>query len=194
MKTIVFDTETTGKAALKLPYNHSTQPHLVQLGWVVLDGKRQADIQERLVNPGVPIPADATRIHGITDEMVAKAPTTRQAIMEFLIHANDCDRIVAHNMQFDRLIMRAAIARHKIPCIDMRSKEWLCTMLGAMPVLKIPGRYQDYKWPSLDEAYRALVDKMGFSGAHGASADALAASKVFLALLDMGAFSERVAA
>lgn len=38
------------------------------------------------------------------------------------------------------------------------TKKFPCIMLEAMNICKIPG-YNGYKWPTLDEAYRILVDK-----------------------------------
>lgn len=58
---------------------------------------------ERLVNPGVPIPAEATAIHGITDDMVRDAPSLHEAfftseVQEMLEGAQPC----AFNCSFDR--------------------------------------------------------------------------------------------
>jgi DNA polymerase III epsilon subunit-like protein len=59
----ILDTETTG-----LEYNS----RIVEIAVTTADGEVLLDT---LVNPGEPIPADATAIHKITDEMVANAPS-----------------------------------------------------------------------------------------------------------------------
>ena len=47
---------------------------LVQLGAVVLRRGRLAETFEELVDPERPIPAAATAVHGVTDEMAAGRP------------------------------------------------------------------------------------------------------------------------
>jgi DNA polymerase III epsilon subunit-like protein len=46
-------------------------------------------------------------------------------------------------------------------------------------VLKIPGRYGDFKWPKLEEAYKHYYGEI-FSGAHDALVDVRACRDVFL--------------
>ena len=60
-------------------------------------------------------------------------------------------------------------------------------MLSSMPVLKLPGRYGNYKWPKLEEAYKFLVDPAGFEDAHDALVDVKACAAVLDALEEMGA-------
>ena len=60
-----------------------------------------------------------------------------------------------------------------------------CTMRIATNVLKIPGP-RGFKWPTLQEAYKRLVDPAGFEGAHDAITDVKACAAVFYALEDGG--------
>ena len=69
---LFFDTETTGFPNKKSPLDDPSQPHLVQLGAVLCDGRVVRAQLDLIVNPGVPIPEKATAVHGITDEMAAK--------------------------------------------------------------------------------------------------------------------------
>lgn len=68
-----FDTETTG-----LPTNNNAPssdlenwPRLVQLGWLITDDtEREISSAEYIIKPrGFAIPADATRVHGISTEI-----------------------------------------------------------------------------------------------------------------------------
>lgn len=62
-----------------------------------------------------------------------------------------------------------------------------CIMLRAMPVCKLPGTYDVYKWPRLQQAYDMLVDgdpaDIGEEQRHRAMEDALMASHVLLELI-----------
>ena len=53
-----------------------------------------------LVNPGLPIPPEVSRIHGITDEMVRHSPSFG-AVAPRLLAALEGSVIVAHNAEFD---------------------------------------------------------------------------------------------
>jgi len=61
-----------------------------------------------------------------------------------------------------------------------------CIMLAAKDVCKLPGLYEDYKYPKLDEAYRMITkgDPANIAGAqaHRAMSDAVMASHILLEL------------
>ncbi|SFT78040.1 3'-5' exonuclease [Sedimentitalea nanhaiensis] len=91
---VVFDTETTGL----LPH----KDEVVQIGAVrVLRGRIIAgEVLDMLVDPGIPIPSASSRVHKITDHMVAGAPKIAEAGRAFHHFARDAV-IVAHNAPFD---------------------------------------------------------------------------------------------
>jgi len=61
-----------------------------------------------------------------------------------------------------------------------------CIMIASKNVCKLPGLYEDYKWPRLDEAYGMIVrgDPADIHGvqAHRAMSDAVMASHILLEL------------
>src|SRR5262245_61987692 len=67
-----------------------------------------------LVDPGIPIPPELTRIHGITDEMVAGRPSVEEVLPEFLRFVAD-SVLVAHNAPYD-------VAMLMLPLIRMRGR------------------------------------------------------------------------
>ncbi|MCR9125825.1 MAG: 3'-5' exonuclease [Rhodobacteraceae bacterium] len=91
---MVFDSETTG-------LNPETDA-VVQLGAVrVVNGRIvPGEVFETLVDPGRPIPAAATRVHGIGDDMVRGAPDMAHACAALHAFARGAT-IVAHNAPFD---------------------------------------------------------------------------------------------
>jgi len=92
---VVFDTETTGL----LP---TQGDEIVQIAALRLMGQRIVDAEQldRLVHPGRKIPPASTKIHGITDDMVADAPGIAQAGAEMHDFAKG-SVLVAHNAPFD---------------------------------------------------------------------------------------------
>jgi DNA polymerase III epsilon subunit-like protein len=97
-----------------------------------------------------------------------------------------CTRLVAHNSDFDIKIIRAALHREgQQEAIQISSEKLVfCTMKSSTEICKIPNpiRAGQYKWPSLQEAYRILVDPAGFDGAHNASVDTRACLSILRAL------------
>ncbi len=94
---VVLDTETTGL--------HDSA-RIVQIAVLGVGGEVLLD---SLVNPGVPIPAEATRIHGITDGMVKTAPSFSDLLVP-LTTALHNRKVVIYNRDFDK--RRLAIELH----------------------------------------------------------------------------------
>jgi DNA polymerase-3 subunit epsilon len=89
---VVVDLETTGGAP--------GLSGITEIGAVRVRGGRLHDTFATLVNPGHPIPPFVTALTGITNEMVATAPSIADALPRFLAFAGDAV-LVAHNAAFD---------------------------------------------------------------------------------------------
>ncbi|AHC14667.1 3'-5' exonuclease [Salinispira pacifica] len=98
---VAFDFETTGL--------YSGSDRIVEFGAVKFKGNSILGEFGELVNPGIPIPEDAAKISGITDEMVAAKPAVEKMLDPFIEFIGD-SILVAHNASFDMGFLRAALA------------------------------------------------------------------------------------
>ena len=96
---LILDTETTGLDA---------DAEVVELAVIDCAGTVLLDT---LVRPSGPVPAEAAAIHGITDAMLAAAPTWSE------IHARFCDlvegrQVVIYNHEFDVRVINQTARRY----------------------------------------------------------------------------------
>lgn len=106
---LAFDLETTGL--------HPVACQIVEIGAVRFrgDGTVLGEFQQ-LVDPGSAIPADASAIHGITDDDVAGQPSIRETLPRFLDFVGDAPVVMlAHNAPFDLGFLSVAISRLRRP-------------------------------------------------------------------------------
>lgn len=187
MNLLFFDTETTGFPQKKLPLNDERQPRLVQLAMIEdRDDELLLEYDTIVKVPdGFEVPEASCAVHGITTQRSLSEGCEPEKVCEDFFDAIDrCDLIIAHNYSFDVFISNIQFARLGLgKCLEaIKLKPHFCTMIASMNICKLPGKYGSYKWPTLDEAYRILVDPAGFEGAHDALNDVRACRKVYYAL------------
>ncbi|MBP5207052.1 MAG: PolC-type DNA polymerase III [Clostridia bacterium] len=103
---IVFDTETTGLSALS--------NRIIEIGAARVQGGEIKEIFETFVDPEVEIPAEITKLTGISQDMVEGAPKEEEAVRKFIEFIGD-RTLIAHNAPFDTNFISAAAKRHNIP-------------------------------------------------------------------------------
>jgi DNA polymerase-3 subunit epsilon len=190
LKALIFDTETTGMVKWDLPPEHPSQPDLVQLGMLLVETgswrlRARHSTLVRLAE-GVSIEAGAREAHGISEEECARfgvAPIVACSLFNQL--CLQADLIVAHNMSFDRSVMLTALHRLGDKPDRMQGRRLVCTKESSTDVLKLPGRYGSYKWPTLAEAYQ-YYSGQALEGAHDALVDTEACLTVFRGLVQQG--------
>lgn len=109
-----FDIESTGL--------HVIRDRILQLAIIkyFADGRPPVERCE-LINPGVPIPEEAMKVHGITPEMVRNKPTFPQIAGEIFDFIGDADLAGYNSNRFDIPFLMEEFARAGLD-FDIRSR------------------------------------------------------------------------
>lgn len=148
MKYWVVDSETTGVGA---------EDKAVEVAGFLCENDKVIRFYSSLVDPGIPIPPEASSIHHLTDEDVRGQPSIEDAMLPFF--EDDFDFVVAHSAAFDKRFM------------DFGEAPWACTLKLSRAVypeapnhknqflrywLKLPKLVHSYSQSAA--AHRALYD------------------------------------
>lgn len=162
MSAIIFDTETTG-LTLHPSAPIEKQPRMIEFGGVLLS-LTTGEIEEEfslLVNPGHPLPDEIVKITGITDGDLRGAPTFAEVLPLLTRIFSGAEVVVAHNLPFDRAILRGELARAKLTVFPWPARE-VCTMglyraeWGRDP--RLVELYESVMGRPLAQTHRALDD------------------------------------
>ncbi len=143
----------------------------VEIALVIFDDETGEVVEtfSTLVNPQMPIPPDVSKIHSITDEMVADAPNAGEAIAMLYERMPSGLPLIGHNICFDTGILSWDAARFGVPVDTTRPVT--CTLEIAKTFAA--------RGNSLDK----LIEKHGIKRqgeAHRALSDALACKDYYL--------------
>ncbi len=161
---IFFDLETTGTDIMR--------DRIVEISMIKVmpDG---SDIQRTVrVNPGCPIPAEATAIHHITDADVADKPAFREIAPALAESFAGCDIAGFNSNRFDIPLLAEEFARAGID-FDF----------SAARFVDVQTIFHKREQRTLSAAYRFYCSKE-LEEAHSANADTRATYEVLMAQLD----------
>lgn len=163
-KYVVFDLETTGL--------HPRKNEIVEIGAVKVENGVIVDTFSTLVKPRKEITAEVTEINGITNEMLADAPSINRVLPDFKKFIGSCT-LVAHNAEFDCKFLYVAFARFKMKLTN----KYVDTLEMAR---KAYPRLNDHKLGTLC-GYLNIENET----AHRALSDTLATQQLFTRLADL---------
>lgn len=155
---ISIDLETTGLSPL--------MDKIIELSALKLTPDAQIKSFSTLINPEIDIPKDSTEIHGITNEMVQKAPTWSQVMPQFIEFIEELP-LLAHNAKFDLGFLMFNLQKSKQL---YKNNEVYCSC-----------QYARRSLPQMpNHKLKTLVDELGITleNHHRAEDDALAALQV----------------
>jgi DNA polymerase III epsilon subunit-like protein len=208
---MAFDTETNGlvpkidrSSGAPFP-SIDDYPLILQLSFVVYDMNKKCIVQKyneyiRIAEDAV-IPAKATEINGITKQICnLRGIPIERALADFHEAYMSADRVVAHNIAFDRKMIEVEVLRNmhllrNIPTVtlmfndtfnDVHNIETICTMNRGKDICNLyitnekGGRWK--KSPKLSELHFRLFDYVP-ANLHDALVDTMICMRCYLKLV-----------
>lgn len=164
-RVAVIDFETTGT---------SKTSRIVEVGVVLVDRLWETEplvVLSQLVDPGMPIPWQASHVHGIYDRHVRGRPRWA-AVWPLVAEAIDGAILCAYNSSFDARILRQEAERCGLPLPAAASAEWL----DPYPLVR---RMDPKRW-----TLEAACQRRGIRrGGHRAASDARATMDLLLRII-----------
>lgn len=151
----IIDTETTGIGKTD---------EVVQIGVIDKNGEVVLDT---LVRPTQRVPSGAINVHGISNEMLADAPSFDDVYTTLSIKLAGAP-LVAYNMDFDWRLLQQTVNLYKLPMLRVGKRHCAMKQYAAFRGSWNNQRYS-YKWHSLSSA--ATYEKITVVDAHSALGD-----------------------
>lgn len=161
---VFFDLETTGTSI--------TRDRIVEISIVKLMPDGRVLEKTRRINPEMPIPAEATAVHHITDDDVKDEPTFRQIANSLAQLIVGCDIAGFNSNRFDVPLLDAEFERVGVD-MDLTKARFI----------DVQTIYHKKEPRTLSAAYKYYCGEE-LEGAHGANADTMATMKVLMAQLE----------
>ncbi|RIY35427.1 3'-5' exonuclease [Capnocytophaga canis] len=159
-----FDLETTG--------TDITKDRIVEISILKVFPNGNKESKTWLVNPTVPIPKEASDIHGITDERVANEPTFKELAKTIHNMIKDSDLAGFNSDRFDIPLLAEEMLRAEID-FD----------LGNRVTVDVQTIFHKMEQRTLSAAYKFYCDKI-LDDAHSAEADTNATYEIFKSQLE----------
>ncbi len=161
---IFFDLETTG-------INISSD-RIVEIAYLKVSPNGREESKSMKINPEMDIPAQATAIHGITNEDVKNCPTFKKVASEIASDFEGCDLAGYNSNRFDIPLLAEEFIRAEVD-VDLKKRKFVDVQVV----------FHKMEQRTLEAAYKFYCDKE-LKNAHSAEADTKATYEVLKAQLD----------
>lgn len=159
----VFDLESTGIDVAR--------DRIVEISIIKVMPDGSEDVKTRRINPTIPIPAEATKVHGITDEDVKSCPAFKEIAKDLAAYLEGCDVAGYNSTRFDVPLLAEEFLRAGVD-VDFRSRH----------LVDVQNIFHRMEQRTLVAAYKFYCQKE-LLNAHSAEADTRATYEVLLAQL-----------
>lgn len=149
----VFDLETTG---LQI-----TTDRIVQIAIIKLFEDGHTETLNELVNPEQNIPDEIAAIHGISNDMVANAPTFKELAPKLITFIGDADLAGYNSNKFDIPVLSEELLRCDIE-FDLGARHFVDVqnIFHKMEQRTLAAAYQFYCGKTIENAHNALFDTL----------------------------------
>lgn len=161
---IFFDLETTG--------TDIANDRIVEISYLKVHPNGMEETKTLLINPGVPIPIEASEVHGIYDKDVASAPTFKEVAKIIARDFEGADLAGYNSNRFDVPLLAEEFIRADAD-IDMTKRKFI----------DVQTIFHKKEQRTLSAAYKFYCEKE-IENAHSAEADTKATYEVLKAQLD----------
>lgn len=148
---IFFDLETTGVDI--------THDRIVEISFIKVFPDGHEMEKTRRINPGIPIPAEATAVHGITDADVANEPQFKQIARSLAQEMTGCDLAGFNSNRFDIPMLDQELQRAGVK-FDFSKARFVDvqTIFHKKEQRTLVAAYRFYCGKELDDAHSANAD------------------------------------
>ena len=148
-----FDLETTGV--------NVSLDRIVEISILKIFPNGNKESKTWLVNPGVPIPSEASNIHGITNDIVKNEPLFKMIASDIKSMINNCDLAGFNSNKFDIPLLAEELLRSEIDfSLDNVSTIDVQNIFHKMEQRTLSAAYQFYCGKSLDNAHSSKADTL----------------------------------
>ncbi|MDE6879416.1 MAG: ribonuclease H-like domain-containing protein [Odoribacter sp.] len=161
---VFFDLETTGV--------NISKDRIVEISVLKVHPNGKEEQRTIRVNPEMPIPKEASEVHGIYDEDVKECPTFKEIAKELARFMEGCDLGGYNSNRFDVPLLAEEFLRVGVD-FDMRKRKFV----------DVQTIFHKMEQRTLSAAYRFYCDKC-LEDAHSAAADTTATYEVLKAQLE----------
>ena len=161
---IFFDLETTGV--------DTTKDRIVEISMIKIMPDGEEITKTRRLNPGMPIPPEATAVHGITDDDVKDCPSFAQVARSLAQFLQGCDFGGFNSNRFDLPVLVEEFLRAGVE-VDLKRRKFI----------DVQNIFHKKEQRTLVAAYKFYCDR-DLDDAHSAEADTRATYEVLQAQLD----------
>jgi DNA polymerase-3 subunit epsilon len=161
---VFIDLETTGIDVVN--------DRIVELSALKILPNGKQELKTRRVNPTIPIPAEATAVHGISDDDVKNEPTFKEMAKSLAQFLEGCDLAGFNSNKFDFPLLAEEFLRADVD-FDFRKRKFI----------DVQTIFHKMEKRTLEAAYKFYCDK-DLVGAHSAEADTIATFEVLKSQLD----------
>ncbi len=161
---VFFDLETTG-------INIVTD-RIVEISFVKIYPNGKEECKTRRINPEIPIPKEASDVHGITDDDVKDCPTFKAIAKSLAAQIEGCDLAGFNSNRFDIPLLAEEFIRAGVE-IDLNRRKFV----------DVQTIFHKMEQRTLSAAYKFYCNK-SLENAHTAEADTLATYEILKAQLD----------